>query len=60
LRYKNVGALEADSYGRGAVPSWFSEVDGDTDYSTGAVTTRSFHPKGFTREEMIELGRRLR
>jgi hypothetical protein len=60
LRHENVGSLEADSYGLGAVPRWFREVDGDTDYSTGAVTTRSFHPKGFTRGEMIELGRRLR
>lgn len=23
---------------------WLSEVDGDTDYRTGAVTTRSLHP----------------
>ena len=60
LRYKNVGALEADSYGRGVVPRGFYEVDGDEDYRTGAIITRSFHPKGFTREEMIELGRRLR
>jgi len=55
----NAGALEADTYGRGAVPSWFIEVDGHTDYRTGAETRRSFHPRGFSREEMIEMGRRL-
>lgn len=55
----NAGALEADAYGRGAVPSWFIEIDGSTDYRTGANTRRSFIPKGFTPEEMVEMGRRL-
>jgi hypothetical protein len=55
----NAGALEADSYGRGAVPSSFYESDGDIDHRTGAETRRSFHPQGFSRSEMIEMGRRL-
>jgi hypothetical protein len=55
----NAGALEADSYGGGAVPRWFTEIDGSTDYRTGAETRRSFHPQGFSRSEMAEMGRRL-
>jgi hypothetical protein len=55
----NAGALEADSYGRGVVPRSFYESDGDIDHRTGAETRRSFHPQGFSRSEMAEMGRRL-
>lgn len=55
----DAGALEADSYGGGAVPRWFTEIDADIDYRTGAETRRSFHPQGFSRSEMTEMGRRL-
>ena len=31
--------------------TWYTECDGDTDYSDGSVTTQSFHLDGFTAEE---------
>ena len=60
LRNENVGAVEADTYGHGVIPRWFAEVKGDVDNSTSAVTYRSFHPEGYTREELIALGKALR
>ncbi len=58
LRYANCGSLEADSsHGE---PRWFTEADGDPDYRTGEETRRSFHPRGFTSEEMLALGAKLR
>lgn len=60
LRNEHVGAVEADSYGHGVIPRWFTEADGDENYATGAVTRRSFHPEGYTREELVALGKALR
>jgi hypothetical protein len=31
--------------------TWYTECDGDTDYSDGSVTTKSFHLDGYTEEE---------
>jgi hypothetical protein len=60
LQHEGVGAVGADTYGRGAVPSWFTEVDGDVDDATGAVTRRTFHPEGYNRDELVALGKALR
>ncbi len=31
--------------------TWYTETDGDKDYSDGSETTKSFHLDGFTEEE---------
>lgn len=35
--------------------TWYTDADGDTDYSTGAVTRQSYHLEGFSEEEEVEL-----
>jgi len=37
---------------------WFSD-DGEEDYSTGATKTLSYHPKGFSEEELREIFQRV-
>lgn len=52
---RNAGATELSSSGEASPHDWYSTVDGDTDYKTGAETTYSFHPKDLTPEEAKEL-----
>ncbi len=35
--------------------TWYTEVDGDTDYSDNSVTTQSFHLDGFSEEEELAI-----
>lgn len=53
LKNEYIGACEADS--SHGTPIWFSEVDGDTCFTTGNTTRKSVFPNGFTDAEMLEL-----
>ncbi len=53
LAVKTIGnGCEASDYPR-CCPghTWYTECDGDTDYSDGSVTTQSFHLDGFSAQE---------
>jgi len=58
LQNEGIGSVEADS--SHGTPRWFTEIDGNMDYQTGAETRRSIHPEGFTKAEMDALGKALR
>jgi hypothetical protein len=58
LRYIPVFCEASSSHFHKGV--WYTESDGDTDYRTGAVTTRAFHLVGFTEQEEREIFERIR
>jgi hypothetical protein len=35
--------------------TWYTDCDGDTDYSDGSVTTQSYHLDGFSEEEELAI-----
>ncbi len=59
---QKVGPFEASGshFSCGPAPEfyphiWYRESDGSTDYSTGAVTTKSYHLYGFNEAEQREI-----
>ena len=46
--------------GAGEAGGWWESASPDVDYRTGAETTYGYHPKGFTKEEIDYINRRLK
>ena len=40
--------------------TWYTESDGDMDYTDGSVKTLSYHLEGFTKQEEIDIYAQLR
>jgi hypothetical protein len=52
LAVKEIGrSVEPSNWPRWHSGTWYTETEGDTDYSTGAVERRSFHLEGFSDDE---------
>lgn len=58
---RNIGAegMEASSSGPLSLNDWWTSYKYNEDYATGAIENRSYHPVGFTVEEINEINRRL-
>ena len=58
---RNIGAegMEASSSGPLSLNDWWTAYKYNLDYETGAVENRSYHPVGFTAEEINEINNRL-
>lgn len=52
---RNAGATELSSSGTASPHDWYSTPDPERNYRTGEETTYSFHPKGLSKEEAVEL-----
>jgi len=54
------GCLEASCSGKLGSGAWWTAYTADEDIRTGEVTNYSFHPYGFTEEELNEINRRVK
>jgi len=52
--------LEASSTGKLTTNDWWTSYEYNLDLRTGEVENRSFHPYGFTAEELNEINRRVK
>jgi hypothetical protein len=53
------GGLEASTSGALSDHDWWTSYQWSNDYNTGEEENRSFHPYGFTEQELNEINRRL-
>lgn len=57
---KGEGATQPSTSGAMTTDSWWTNYEYDTDYRTGAVESRSYHPYGWTVEELNQINQRVK